>query len=117
MEMTSKFDSDSKLDSDEDDNIKQFSPTSTKTLAPIKQYIDDIGIIIKPLFDRLKVTSGPDYMADTTIALYHEYLFPEILEFQNIDNNHPLGMTNHISTEYMIGYKENMGMLGFDNNG
>ncbi|KAJ6907832.1 hypothetical protein NC651_018317 [Populus alba x Populus x berolinensis] len=117
MEVTPKFDSDSKSDSDEDDNIKQFGPTSTKILAPTKQHVDDIGISVKPLFDIVEVTSGHDHMADTTIALYHEYLFPEILEFQNIDNGHLLGMTKHISTEHMIGYKENMGMLGSDNNG
>nr|TKS12283.1 hypothetical protein D5086_0000064030 [Populus alba] len=117
MEVTPKFDSDLKSDSDEDDNIKQFGPTSTKIIASKKQHVDDIDIIIKPWFDRLEVTSGPDHKANITMALYHEYLFREILEFQSIDNDHPLGMTKHISTEHMIDYKENMGMLGSDNNG
>ncbi|KAJ6916633.1 hypothetical protein NC652_019140 [Populus alba x Populus x berolinensis] len=72
MEVTPKFDLDSKSDSDEDDNIKQFGPTSTKIIASKKQHVDDIDIIIKPWFDRLEVTSGPDHKANITMTLYHE---------------------------------------------
>jgi hypothetical protein len=50
---------------DEDDNIKKFGPTSTKILAFKKHHVDDIGIIIKPWFDRLEVTGGFSPKVDT----------------------------------------------------
>jgi len=108
--------SDSNSESDENDNIKQFGPISTKNHAFTKHYIEDINVIFKLWFDELEVTGGLDPKADTIVAVYHKYLFPEILEFQNINSSHLLGMTKHISTEHMMGYKENLGMLGCDNN-
>lgn len=64
--------SDSNSDSDENDNIKQFGPKSTKIHAFTKHYLDDISTIIKLWFDRLEVTGGLDPKADTIMAVYHK---------------------------------------------